>query len=73
MYYLSMWIVNGMAAHLIKCNCKRYKRYPMQWMELIIICCGTAVKRMGILGVCVRKMNAQTVKMETATLIGKGR
>jgi len=63
---------NGMAAHLTRFNCKRYTRYPMQWMELIIICCGTAVKRMGMLGVCVRKMKAQTVKMETVTLIGKG-
>jgi len=42
-------------------------------MELIIIFCGTAVKRMGILGMTVRKMKAQTVKMETMTLIGKRR
>ena len=27
----------------------------------------------GMLGVSVRKMKAQTVKMETATLVGKGR
>jgi hypothetical protein len=44
--------------------------YPMQWMELIIVCCGTAVNRMGMLGASVRKMKAQTVKMETVTLIG---
>jgi hypothetical protein len=31
-----------------------------------------AVKRMGILGVNVRKMKALTVKMEIVTLIGKG-
>jgi hypothetical protein len=24
--------------------------YPMQWMGLIMICCGMAVKRMGMLG-----------------------
>ena len=35
--------------------------------------CGMAVKRMGMLGVSVRKMKALTVKMETVTLIGKGR
>jgi len=29
--------------------------------------------RMGVLGVSVRKMKALTVKMETMTLIGKGR
>jgi hypothetical protein len=32
-----------------------------------------AVKRMGMLGVSVRKMKAQTVKMEAVTLIGRGR
>jgi hypothetical protein len=31
------------------------------------------VKRMGMLGVSVRKMKALTVKMKTVTLIGKGR
>jgi hypothetical protein len=34
----------------------------MQWMELMI-CCGMALKEMGMLGVTVRKMKAQTVKM----------
>jgi len=32
-----------------------------------------AVKRMGMLGVSVRKMKALTVKMVMVTLIGKGR
>jgi len=36
-------------------------------------CCGMAVKRLGILGVCVRNVKALTVKIETVTLIGKGR
>jgi hypothetical protein len=36
---------------------------PMQWMGLMIMCCGMAVKRMGMLGVSVRKMKALTVKM----------
>jgi hypothetical protein len=31
------------------------------------------VKRMGMLGVNVKKMKALTVKMETVTLFGKGR
>ena len=35
--------------------------------------CGMAVKRVGMLGVSVRKMKALTVKMETVTQIGKGR
>jgi hypothetical protein len=46
--------------------------YQMQWMGLMI-CCGIAVKRMGMLGVSVWKMKALTVKMKTVTLIRKGR
>jgi hypothetical protein len=38
----------------------------------MIICGGMTVKRMGLLRVSVRKMTL-TVKMETVTLIGKGR
>ena len=29
--------------------------YPVQWMILMMICCGMAVKRIGMLGVNVRK------------------
>ena len=42
-------------------------------MMMMMICCGMLVKRMGMLGVSVRKMKALTVKMETFTLSGKGR
>jgi hypothetical protein len=42
-------------------------------MRLMIIYCRMAVKRMGMLGASVREMKALTVKMETVTLIGKGR
>jgi len=38
----------------------------------VLICCGMAVKRMGMLGVSVRKMKALTVKMETVTLTSEG-
>jgi hypothetical protein len=37
------------------------------------VLCGIAVKRMAMLGVSVRKMEAPIVKMETVTLIGEGR
>jgi hypothetical protein len=37
------------------------------------ICCGKAVKRVGMLGVSVRKMKALSVKVETVALIGEGR
>jgi hypothetical protein len=39
----------------------------------MMISCGRAVKRIGKLGVCVRKAKALTVKMGTVALIGKGR
>jgi hypothetical protein len=42
-------------------------------MGVIMVCCGKAVKRMGMIRVSVRKMKALNVKMETVTLIGKGR
>jgi len=32
--------------------------YPVQWMGLMMVCGGMAVKRMGMLGVSVRKMKA---------------
>ena len=38
-----------------------------------MICCGMRGKRMGMLGVSVRKVKALFVKMETVTLSGKGR
>jgi len=41
-------------------------------MRLMMICCGMAVKRMGMLEISV-KMKALTVRMETLTLIGKCR
>jgi len=37
---------------------------------VLVICSGMTVKRMGMLGVSVRKMRAMTVKMETVTVIG---
>jgi hypothetical protein len=45
----------------------------MEWVGLTMICCEMAVKRRGMSEVSVRKMKAWTVKMETVTLIGKGR
>lgn len=38
---------------------------------MIRVCCGMAGRRMGELGVSVRKLKAVTVKMEAVTLIGK--
>ena len=34
--------------------------YPVQWVGLVMICCGMTVKRMGKLGVSMRKMQALT-------------
>jgi hypothetical protein len=47
--------------------------YPMQWMGLMMIYRAMTVNKMGMLGVSVRKVKALTVKMDTVTLIGKGR
>jgi hypothetical protein len=48
---------------------------PIYWMGLMMICCGIAVRRMGMLGVSVREMKTLTVKIETETetLLGKSR
>jgi hypothetical protein len=70
MKYLVSLDHNDMAAHLTRSDCGVF--LEMQWMGLMMICCGMTVKRMGMLGVSVRKMKALTVKMETVTLIGKG-
>ena len=35
-------------------------------------CCGMTMKKMGMLGVSLRKIKALTVAMEAMTLIGKG-
>jgi hypothetical protein len=71
MYYSVNVDHTGRGAHLTSSDCEGFLRtapYPMQWIR-----CETAVKRMGMLGVSVRKMKALTVKMETGTLIGKVR
>jgi hypothetical protein len=44
-----------MAAHLTRSDCERFLKsavYPMQWLILMMICCGMAVRRMRMLGVC---------------------
>jgi hypothetical protein len=42
-------------------------------MRLILTYFGMAVRRMGMVGVSVRKMKTLTVNIETATLSGKER
>jgi hypothetical protein len=39
-------------------------------MRTMMICCGIAGKRIGKLGVSVRKVKAVSVKVETVTLTG---
>jgi hypothetical protein len=74
MYYWANVVHNSMAVHLLRSYCDGWVSavYPMQWLGLMIHC-GMTAERMGMLGVSVRKMKALTVKMETVTLIGKGR
>jgi len=61
-----------MALHLTSSKLKSVV-YPLQWVGLMMVCCGMAVKRMRMLGVIVRKMKAPIMKMETVTLNDKGR
>ena len=65
MYYLFIVDHRSMAVHLTGSDCEG-------WMGLMMIRCGMAVKRLGMLEVSVRKMQALTVKMGTVILIGKG-
>jgi len=64
-----------MAAQLFSIDCEGFLRsaaYSLQWMGLMLICCGMAVKKVGMLGVSVRKMKVLSVKMETVTVIHEG-
>jgi hypothetical protein len=54
-----------MAAHLTRSDCEGVflsAVYPMQWMGPMRICCGMAIKRMGLLHVSVMKMKALTMQ-----------
>jgi len=66
----------GIAVHLTRSDCEGFQEMlyiQCSGWDLLMIHCGMAVMRMGVLGVSVRKMKALPVKMETLTLIGKGR
>jgi len=77
MYYLVTVDHNIMAAHLTRHDCEGCSKVlHIQWMGLMMTTddsCGMAVKRVGMLGVSIRKMKSLTVKMETVTQTGKGR
>jgi len=47
--------------------------HPIQRMSLRMMCCVVTVMWMGILGVSMKKMKALSLKLETVTVIGKGR
>ena len=66
---------NDVAAHLTRSDWRvlRSVVYPIRCVGLMMICCRMAVKGIGILGVSVREMKVLAVKMETVTLIDKGR
>ena len=70
-----MWIMTAWQHISPEVTVKDLKQccISVQWMGLFVICCGMAVKWVGMLGVSVGKMKALTVQVETATLIGKGR
>ena len=64
MYYLVKMDHNGMAAHLNKSAV-----HPMQWRGHMLWNESEEDRN----GRCVRKIKALTVKVETVTMIGKGR
>ena len=73
MYYLVSVGQSVIAALLTRKKCERFQEVLcMQWMGLMMIFCGMAVQRLGMLGESVREMNELTVKMETVELIGDG-
>jgi hypothetical protein len=65
-----MWIITAW-----KCVAPEVivKGLKMFCISSALECYETAMKRMIMLGESVRKMKALTVKMETVTLIGRGR
>jgi hypothetical protein len=70
---LCHWIVIALQHISPEVTVLRSVVYPMQWLALMMICCGMAVEWKGKLGVSVRKKKVLTVKRETVTVIGKGR
>jgi hypothetical protein len=71
MYYLVNVDHNSMAVILKgfkKCCISNAVEGTDEWW-----CCRMTVKRVGMLGVSVRKRKALIVRMGTVTLIGKGR
>ena len=72
-YYFVNVDHNNMAAHLIRSDSEGcYELLYTQWDGNNYYGCGTAVRKMGMLGVSSLKMKL-TLKLERVTLIGKGR
>jgi hypothetical protein len=70
-----MWIITAWQRISLEVTVKGFKKCCISnTMEgLMMICCGMALQRMGMLGVSVRKVKALTVKIGIVTLIRKGR
>jgi hypothetical protein len=69
MYYLVHIDNKNMAGHSPEVIVKGFKKchISMQCMRLMMICCGMVVKRMGMSGMSVSKMNALTENRERDT------
>jgi hypothetical protein len=68
-----MWIIIAWLCISPEVTVQGFKKCHISTaMRLLVICCGMALKRIGVLEVRVRKMMALIVKMEIVTLIGKG-
>jgi hypothetical protein len=75
MYYLVNVDHNSMARNSADVTMKGFKKCCISSaVGLMMIYCGMAVKKMGMLTERMRKMKALTVKLETVILVGgKGR
>ena len=65
MYHLINVNHNGMAVHLIRSDCEGSK--AMDGTDDAMPCCGMTMKKMGMLGVSLRKKKALSVTMEAVT------
>jgi hypothetical protein len=66
-----MWIIKAWLCISPEVSVQDFKKCCISTaMKLLVICCGMALKRMGMLGVRVKKVTALSVKMEIVTLMG---
>ena len=69
-FFWPVWIIMVWQCTPPEVTLKGFKKCCTSKAVETVICCGMSGKRMGMLGVSVRKVKALLVKMETVTLSG---